>query len=49
VLVCQEAGATVMDAFDRDLVLRDTAARRTPVAAATPALLSELVSARATF
>jgi myo-inositol-1(or 4)-monophosphatase len=48
-LVCQEAGATVMDAFDRDLVLRDTAARRTPVAAATPALLSELVSARATF
>lgn len=48
-LVCQEAGAAVRDAFGRDLVVVDHDARRTPVAAATPELLTELVDARATF
>jgi myo-inositol-1(or 4)-monophosphatase len=48
-LVCQEAGAVVVDAFERELVLRDPAGRRTPVAAATSTLLAELVSARASF
>ena len=32
-LVCREAGAVVADAFDRELVVLDHAARRTPVAA----------------
>jgi myo-inositol-1(or 4)-monophosphatase len=45
-LVCVEAGASVVDAFGRDLVAVDHAARRTPVAAATPALLDALVAAR---
>jgi fructose-1,6-bisphosphatase/inositol monophosphatase family enzyme len=45
-LVCREAGAPVVDADDRDLVVVDFAARRTPVAAATPALLAELLDAR---
>ncbi len=48
-LVCAEAGASVTDAFERELVVRDPGARRTPVAAATPALLDELVTARASF
>jgi myo-inositol-1(or 4)-monophosphatase len=45
-LVCTEAGAAVTDAFGRDLVTVDHGARRTPVAAATPALLDALVTAR---
>lgn len=45
-LICQEAGAVVTDAFSRDLVLRDPKAKRTPVAAATLALLEELVASR---
>ena len=45
-LICQEAGAVVADAEGRDLVVRDHAARRTPVAAATPALLAALLAAR---
>ncbi len=48
-LVCQEAGAVVVDALGRDLCVLDPAARRTPVAAATPALAGALVAARATF
>jgi myo-inositol-1(or 4)-monophosphatase len=48
-LVCREAGASVVDADGRDLVVLDHDARRTPVAAATPELLAELVAARATF
>jgi myo-inositol-1(or 4)-monophosphatase len=48
-LVCQEAGALVVDAFDRDLVTLDHAVRRTPVAAATPALLDQAVAARRSF
>lgn len=45
-LVCQEAGASVVDALGRDLTVRRTDERRTPVAGATPALLDELVAAR---
>ena len=45
-LVCSEAGAPVVDAFDRELVALGHADRRTPVAAATPELLAELVAAR---
>lgn len=45
-LICAEAGAVVVDAFARDLVPRDHAARRTPLAAATPELLRELEAAR---
>lgn len=48
-LICQEAGAVVADAFDRDLVTREPTDRRCPVAAATPSLMAELRSARATF
>jgi fructose-1,6-bisphosphatase/inositol monophosphatase family enzyme len=45
-LVCQEAGASVADALGRPLVCRGHADRRTPVAAATPELLDELLEAR---
>lgn len=45
-LVCLEAGVLVGDAFDRELVVIDHRARRTPVAAATPSLYDELVEAR---
>ena len=48
-LMCQEAGAVVTDAFSRDLVLRTPDEKRTPVAAATPALLDDLVAARRSF
>ena len=48
-LVCQEAGAVVVDAAGRDLVVLDHGARRTPVAAASPGLLDALVAARASF
>jgi fructose-1,6-bisphosphatase/inositol monophosphatase family enzyme len=46
-LICQEAGAVVVDAHGRDLVVREHGARRTPVAAGTPALLDDLLAARA--
>jgi fructose-1,6-bisphosphatase/inositol monophosphatase family enzyme len=45
-LICAEAGAPCVDAWDRDLVVRDHEARRTPVAAATPELLAQLLAAR---
>lgn len=45
-LVCEEAGATVVDATGRDLIVLEHAARRTPIAAATPALLDAMVRAR---
>jgi myo-inositol-1(or 4)-monophosphatase len=48
-LICQEAGAEVADAFGRELVLRTPDEKRTPIAAATPALLHELVEARRSF
>jgi myo-inositol-1(or 4)-monophosphatase len=44
-LVCQEAGAAVVDLHGRDLVVRDPTARRTPVAARTPALAEQLANA----
>jgi len=45
-LVCREAGAAIVDAHGRDLVVTGHTDRRTPVAAATPALLEELVARR---
>jgi myo-inositol-1(or 4)-monophosphatase len=48
-LVCAEAGAAVADAGGRDLITLDPDVRRTPVAAATPALLEQLLDARAGF
>lgn len=47
-LICREAGASVVDALGRDLLVLDRTARRTPVAAATPALCDALVAARLT-
>lgn len=46
-LVCTEAGAVVRDANGRELLHLDHAARRAPVAAATPELLDALITARA--
>jgi fructose-1,6-bisphosphatase/inositol monophosphatase family enzyme len=48
-LVCAEAGAVVSEAFGRELVVREPSERRTVVAAATPALLGEAVTARGTL
>lgn len=48
-LVCHEAGAPVVDAQGRDLVCLGHTDRRTPVAAATGALLEELLAARRSF
>lgn len=45
-LICTEAGAVVADAHGRDLLVLEHDARRTPVAAATPALLAAVVDAR---
>jgi myo-inositol-1(or 4)-monophosphatase len=45
-LICAEAGVPVVDAAGRDLVVLDHAARRTPVAAATPELLESLLAIR---
>lgn len=45
-LICAEAGAPIVDAYGRDLVVREHGQRRTPVAAATPELLDELVGRR---
>lgn len=45
-LICREAGAHVTEAFDRDLLVLDHHERRTPLAAATPELLDELVEGR---
>ena len=42
-LVCQEAGAVVVDRYGDDLVVLDHAARRTPIAAATPELLAQIL------
>jgi len=48
-LVCVEAGASVVDALGRPLVTLDHTARLTPVAAATPPLLERLVQERRRF
>jgi fructose-1,6-bisphosphatase/inositol monophosphatase family enzyme len=45
-LVCAEAGVPVVDALDRELVVVGADVRRTPVAAATDALLEALLAAR---
>lgn len=45
-LVCREAGASVTDAHDRELVVRDPAARRTPVAGGTADLVAALRATR---
>ncbi len=45
-LVCQEAGVVLAEAGDLDLVVRDAAARRHPVAAATPELRARMVRFR---
>lgn len=44
-LICREAGAEVVDAAGRDLVVLDPDARRHLLAAGTPALLDDLRSA----
>jgi len=49
VLVCAEAGAVVTDASSRELVVLDHAARRTPVAGATPDLHAALLTTRRSF
>jgi myo-inositol-1(or 4)-monophosphatase len=46
-LVCREAGAHVADADGDELVVWGVADRRTPVAAATPDLLEDLLARRA--
>jgi fructose-1,6-bisphosphatase/inositol monophosphatase family enzyme len=48
-LVCSEAGASVVDAEGRDLVVLEHEARRTPVAGATVELRDEALAARRTF
>ena len=45
-LIVEEAGGVVAEVFDRDLCVLDHTARRSPVAAATPQLLAELLSHR---
>ncbi|HEX3089135.1 MAG TPA: inositol monophosphatase [Ilumatobacteraceae bacterium] len=45
-MICREAGIDVVDAFDREMVHMEHAARRTPVAAATPELAAQLLAAR---
>ncbi len=47
ILVCIEAGAVVAEATGRDLVTLGLRERRSPLAAATPALLAEALAARA--
>ena len=46
VLIVEEAGGAVADARDRELCVLDHAARRSPVAAATPELLAEVLAHR---
>jgi myo-inositol-1(or 4)-monophosphatase len=48
-LICLEAGGAVADAEGRELVSLEHADRRTPLAAATPALLDEVLAARRSF
>ncbi|MCX7622019.1 MAG: hypothetical protein N2037_14400 [Acidimicrobiales bacterium] len=48
-LVCREAGAVVVDAYERDLCVLDPHVRRTPVAGATRELTEALVAARSRF
>ena len=45
-LICLEAGAVVVDLWDRDLFTLTHESRRTPIAAATTSLLQPLIAAR---
>jgi fructose-1,6-bisphosphatase/inositol monophosphatase family enzyme len=45
-LVCREAGGSVSELYGRELVARQLGERHSVVAAATPALLGELLAAR---
>jgi hypothetical protein len=45
-LICSEVGIEVVDAFDRPMIHLDHAARRTPVAGASPELAKSLIAAR---
>jgi myo-inositol-1(or 4)-monophosphatase len=45
-LICREVGIDVVDAFDRPMAHLEHSARRTPVAAATPALTAALLATR---
>jgi fructose-1,6-bisphosphatase/inositol monophosphatase family enzyme len=45
-LICEEAGAVAADGDGRELVVIEHAARRAPIAAATPELLAALTDAR---
>ena len=45
-MICRDARAPVVDLLGRELIVLDQAARRTPIAAATPELLAQLVAAR---
>lgn len=48
-LICTEAGAVVGEVGGRDLLVRDPTERRGPVAAATPSLMNQLLSAHARY
>lgn len=48
-LICTEAGAVVGEVGGRDLLVRDPAERRGPVAAATPSLLDQLLSSHSRY
>jgi myo-inositol-1(or 4)-monophosphatase len=48
-LVCLESGAVIGDGLGEDLIVRGHGDRRTPVAAATPELLAEVLAARASW
>jgi fructose-1,6-bisphosphatase/inositol monophosphatase family enzyme len=45
-LVCTEAGASVVDLYGRDLIVTEGGERRAVIAAATPDLLAEALEAR---
>jgi fructose-1,6-bisphosphatase/inositol monophosphatase family enzyme len=46
VVICTEAGGVAVDAFGRDLLALDPHERRTPVVAANPLLLEEILAER---
>lgn len=48
IVILEEAGGVVAEALDRDLCVIDHTARRSPVVAATPELLAEILSHRRT-
>lgn len=48
-LICAQAGAVMADGMGRDLLVREPTWKRTPVAAATPELLAQLLAARRRF